>query len=300
MARRQLYVAAGFASTALLLQGCGNAGSPVPPTAPAVTSAPADAPAPLEFSLSGAVIDTAYRPLGGARVEVKDGPRIGTVATTDETGRFSMPGTFTSAITVTASKEGYLSETRVLPPASPPGFGPPPSEGRRFESYFHLEPLGSFPSVAGTYSLTLTADRVCTNLPDDARTRTYTATIVPVAPGARTAFRVTLNDARFFSTYNRALIATAGNFAGFSVCISDPSQSYCTPGIVEQTGETTYLAIEGAAEGTFEESGMTARFAGYFQYCPVERPLIGNQYECPASAVVQCDAENHRLTLVRR
>ena len=47
------------------------------------------------------------------------------------------------------------------------------------------------------YTLTLTADSGCTELPDDARTRTYTATIVP---GSRpTTFVGTLSDARIVS-----------------------------------------------------------------------------------------------------
>jgi hypothetical protein len=149
------------------------------------------------------------------------------------------------------------------------------------------------------YTLTMTADSACTSLPNEARMRTYTATIVPI-PGSRTQFRATFSDARFFSTYNRALIATAGNFASFSICISDPSQSYCFPGIVEQLRETTYVAIEGGAEGLWDAAGLTARFDGSFQYCPAETGLTGNQYECLAGARVQCESHNHQLTLVRR
>lgn len=84
-------------------------------------------------------------------------------------------------ITVIASKDGYLSSSRTVP-LSPPDRVPPPMEGERWETYFHLEPLGSFVDVAGVYTMTLTADRTCTNLPDEARTRAYTATIVPAIP----------------------------------------------------------------------------------------------------------------------
>jgi hypothetical protein len=147
------------------------------------------------------------------------------------------------------------------------------------------------------YTLTLTADSACTNLPDEARTRTYTATIVP---GYRsTAFLGRLSDARFFSIFNGIRIVfnafeigIAGDFAQISVL-------YGGVGIVEQLRETTYLAVGGGAEGSFGPSGITAPFDGGFQYCPSEPALTSGEYlECQGS--VQCDSHNHQLTLVRR
>ena len=64
-------------ATVALLPGCGNAGAPslstTAPTSPGITAVD-------EFRVSGAVTDTAYRPLCGVRVEVADGPKAGTVA----------------------------------------------------------------------------------------------------------------------------------------------------------------------------------------------------------------------------
>src|SRR5262245_21143933 len=85
-------VAVGLLAGTLLLAGCGNAASPSEPPPPLATS-------PVRiFSLSGAVADTAYRSIAGAKVEVVSGAGAGTVATTDEVGRFWMPGTFTGTI----------------------------------------------------------------------------------------------------------------------------------------------------------------------------------------------------------
>ena len=42
---------------------------------------------------------------------------------------------------------------------------------------FSLAPHGQSANIAGLYTLTFTADSACTNLPDEARTRTYAATI---------------------------------------------------------------------------------------------------------------------------
>lgn len=146
--------------------GCADGKSPVEPT----PSAPA--PAQLTFSLAGDVRDTASRPLKGASLAVVDGPRAGTTTTTDDAGRFSMPGIFSqSTITLVASKDGYSPETWTFPPRGRP------VEGGRWGFSFSLEPL-VFANIAGEYTLTLTIDRACTKLPEAARTRTYTASIV--------------------------------------------------------------------------------------------------------------------------
>ena len=63
---------------------------------------------------------------------------------------------------------------------------------------FSLQPHGQSANIAGLYTLTLTADSACTNLPDEARTRTYTATIVP---GSRpTTFVGRLSDAQIVAS----------------------------------------------------------------------------------------------------
>lgn len=211
------------------------------------------------------------------------------VTTTDETGRFSMPGTFTGMITITASKDGYVPQTRPFPPPNRPL---PPSEGvGRSEVFFHLGPHGPSANIAGVYTLTLTADSACTNLPDEARTRTYTATIVPTS-GSTTSFLARLSDARIvflpFSPYFE--IGIAGDFANMSVRF------------VEQLGETTYRAIDGGAAASFGPAGITAPFNGYFLHCPTEPAWAGGEYWwCGAGTQgVECNSSNHQLTLVRR
>jgi Carboxypeptidase regulatory-like domain len=275
----RFYTATGLVAVHLFVFGCADATSPVEPTPP-----PAVPPALQEFRLSGAVSDAAWRPLKGSRVEVIDGPRAGSVATTDEAGRFSMPGTFTGNVTVTASKDGYVPETRpVLAQGYP---SPAGNAGGSWEIAFSLGPLGPSASIAGVYTLTLTADRACTNLPDTARTRSYVATIHPGAKS--TDFLARLSDARFLSTYNQFAIGIAGDFAGIG-----------NADIVEQLPESTFLVVGGKAAGSFGPSGITAPFEGYFLYCPTEpRWTSGEYWECQAS--VQCDSRNHQLTLVRR
>ena len=277
--QRHVVVAAGLAAAALVLSGCGDAKLPLQP-APLPVSATLE-----EFSLSGEVYDSASRSLSGVKVEVIDGPRSGTATTTDEAGRFSMPGPFIGVIQVTASKDGYVPATGTF--------------AAHFRQVFSLEPLGQSANVAGLYTLTLTADSACSDLPVEARVRTYSATIAP-AFASRTRFRAAFTDGRFFSIHHGASVLTASDFA--SVVISIPeANTYEWPGIVEELGETTYLAIEGRGGGTFDGTGMTAAFDGSFQFCPLETALTGDRYgACPAGRSIQCDSKNHRLTLVRR
>jgi hypothetical protein len=140
--------------------GCADGTSPVEPTPP-------PAPSQFTFTLQGDVQDTASRPIKDASVAVTDGPRAGTTATTDDAGRFSVPGMFTqSAVTVIASKDGYLSETWKFPV---PGR---PVQGGNWGFSFRLEPLAPSVNLSGQYALTLIADRACTTLPPETRRRT--------------------------------------------------------------------------------------------------------------------------------
>ena len=146
----------------LFTVGCDNAQLPAQPTAPL------PAPTLQEFRLTGSVRDTASRPLSAARVEVIAGPNAGTVTTTNERGRFSMPESFTGVITVRASKDGYAPETTSIP--SPRALERLPAGGAsNWDMSFDLAPLGPSVDLAGLHTMTLTADRACTNLPEAAR-----------------------------------------------------------------------------------------------------------------------------------
>jgi hypothetical protein len=140
------------------------------------------------------------------------------------------------------------------------------------------------------YTLTLTADSACTNLPDEARTRTYTATIV--AGSRSTTFFGTLSGARIvsslFSPYFE--VGIAGDFA----------QTYFRA--VEQLNDATYLAIEGGAAASVGPFGMTAPFGAYFLHCPTQPAWSpGDYWWCGADVQgIECNSSKHQLSLVRR
>jgi hypothetical protein len=290
-----------FAAVLLLFPlGCGEGSPPSPaqPTTPVAVAIP-------EFRLSGSVSDSASRTLGGARIEVVSGPNAGLVATTDQAGRFVLPGTFTSVITVTASADGYVPETRSMPPVFPPGRPlptPAPGEVIRWDMGFQLAPVGPSANLAGLYTLTLTADRTCEHLPDRARTRTYTATITP---GSRsTSFLGKVGDGQFLSTlpcgnrpaedcaHNQFSIGVAGDFASVSF------------GIVEALGESGYVAIEGWLAASVLPSGITAPVNSNFLYCSSPPEWTSGEYwACPsngAADAAECYSQNHQFSLVRR
>ena len=260
--------------------GCADGNSPVEPTSSAAVSAE------LMFSLAGDVSDTAGRPLAGASVAVMDGPRAGASAMTDDAGRFSIPGTFMqSTLTIMASKEGYSPETRTFPPRGRP------VEGGHWWFSFGLEPLAPSANLAGEYTLTLTTDEACTSLPEEARTRTYMASIV--AGWRATTFVGTLRGAQIVSLPVGSpyfAIGVADNFA-------DVSLSF-----VEQLTDGTYLAIEGRTSASVGPSGITAPFNAHFVRCR-NRPAMspGEYWWCGADVQGdECASAHDQLTLVRR
>ena len=284
----------------LFAMGCENGTSPVQPT-PTEPVAP-QPPPPLVFSLNGSVQDTASRPLADARVEITAGHRSGAVETTDSNGRFRMPGTFTGTVTIAASKDGYHSASLTVPhPQWLPRMllsGPLP-ENLNLSTSLSLQPDAPPASIAGEYTLTITADPSCSALPDEVRTRAYRATIVPT--DRPTAFQGRASDARFVSDspcvgrpaesciHNSFHIGMAGDFANLGASL------------LEQLSETIYLLIEGGVSASFGPSGISAPLNAQVVYCPV-RPVYtsGEYWACPTDTGVDCSSIRHRLTLVPR
>jgi hypothetical protein len=261
--------------------GCGNLKSPAQPTPIQQT------PQPLrEFLLSGSVADTAYRSLTGAKVEVIAGIGAGTVTTTNEHGRFFMPGTFTGTVTMKASKEGYRSEAVTVPRHPLPTPTPPDV---KLDSYFTLQPDGPSVNLEGEYILTLTADSACANLPDAARTRSYSVTI---ALGSRpSTFIGRVSGAGLISSPFSPFFAigVAGDFAR------------TTLGVLEQLDATSYLAVAGGVGATVGPSGITSPLNAQFVHCP-NQPVMspGEYWWCGADVQsADCSSVNHQLTLIR-
>ena len=123
--------------------------------------------------VAGFVIDTAFRAIADATVEVIEGPEPGTSAKSDSEGQFSLQGA-----TFRATKAGYISSTQGTRSSAP---------GGRPWVIFALQPE-SPPTVniAGNYTLTVAADAACeTNLPPEARIRNYAVTLASLGEPLR-------------------------------------------------------------------------------------------------------------------
>lgn len=244
-------------------------------------------------------MDSALRRLPGARVEIVDGPQAGTVLTTDAQGEFALSGSFLNTNTFRASKDGYVTATQ--------GFSTSAPGGRPWLT-FYLKPLAAPVNVAGDYSLTLVADPSCVELPDQLRTRTYSATITPATGTSDTSFRLAVTGTPVLGTLNRVSIEVGGNTLGLWL---DGGHD---PTLVEQLGPNAYLAYSGLGWATVDRSASTTisgSFEGWIEYCEMNSPMregyncgtsnfTGNPIPGASITRIRCDASSHQLILTRR
>jgi hypothetical protein len=259
--------------------GCSEADSPAN-----TTPTPAVRP-PVEFSLSGMVQDTALRPVVDVRIEVIDGPRAGEFVMSDAAGRYAFPGVFSDGVTLEATKDGYLPATKRQQSNS---------QGRQFLG-FSMVLSDPSADIAGDYALTITADSSCSELPDLARTRTYTAAISPWPSNTPHSYLALLSGATFFpSTFNdRFFIWVAGNYARFYLDPFDDGSN-----IAEELEPDTYLSIWGVAELSAMGRTISGTLDGAIAYC--SGPSAGRGFYSCRTAQARCDSPHHRVMLVRR
>jgi hypothetical protein len=285
MPPRALAAAVRIAAGCLAAAAC-NGGSQQP-TVPTAAQPPR-----VSTLIRATVADTAFRRLGGVRVEIVNGPNAGTFATSDPDGSLSFVGTFSGAITFRATKDGYRPAIQVL---DVQGLCAGCDARIRIaieavDTIVRLEP--------GDYSLTFIADDACARLPAELRTRSYAATITPssIFPAAYDG-RVPgmLYEHGWFA------IGISGNFLGTE------DDSY--PTLFEPLPQSAYLGIDfliqNAVFETSRESIISVRFPGSFEYCALKTGTIDIRF-CefvPADNLVaheRCSAEHHQMILVRR
>ena len=249
----------------LAVAACGNHGSGAP-SATVLSPTASTPPTPSSTGVRGSVSDTAFRHLGGARVEVIDGPQAGMSTTADANGSFSLSGTFDDATRFRATKDGHLAATQVSQTL--------PHISWRF-LIFSLEVTAPPVNMAGDYTLTFIADSACVGLPDHVRMRTYAATITP---WSSTSFNVALSGASFLPSQDSFPIGVAGDYLTFW---------FADPAIVEQIAANTQVELYGSAGvsvGTSGVSTITIPWDGEFEY----------------SQQTECDSKNHQLIVTRQ
>lgn len=261
--------------------------SPVPQSGPQPTP-------PSGIQLAGTVSDAAWRRLSGARVEVVDGPQAGLSTTTDTNGEYRLTGAFDDTTHFRATKEGHVAATWPLPPICD-------RCNPQWWIHFYLEALAPPASIAGDYTLTFTADSACVGLPDEARTRTYGATVTLTSrPGepANSRFDVTVTGGTFLERYNSFTIGVVGDYVKTDI----GDWGHGAPGLVEQIAPNTYLTLSGAiATSVIDTSTIAGSFVGAIERCELTGEW-GSRYSCEGGALShgRCSSENHGFSLRRR
>lgn len=288
---KRLVVAIGIALVGLGY-GCGRS-----TTAPSSIAPPAPPPAPAPplapQTLNGYVSDTAFRPMAGVRLDVVTGPDTGKELTSDERGFFSYAGMFSNAVSIRATKEGYVGRTSSV------------FSGSTSSAWvsFTLAPLAPPVAVdpAGSYTLTMTVDSACAGFPDDLRTRSFAARLTKRSGGtipADTRYDGTVSGAQFAQHANIFWVGVAGDY----VAVTTEGEG---PSIIEQVGPRSYMAYTGVAGASALNASATlisAPFKGLIEYCEFKSPM-GQYYDCTdalAEVRAQCTSGNSSLSLTRQ
>ena len=265
---------------------------PSPPTGPS-------APTAVQYvftQISGTVLDTAFRPINGVNVETVDGSEAGVSVITDANGRFLFSGgMYADGIKFRATKDGYTTKT-----VTGPLQFPWPSA----VAYLNITLESLAPPVKiepGDYTLTVVADKSCTDIPSAFRSRTYDATITLAPPAAglqpNTHYDVEVSGPSL-SPFGFG-IGVAGNYLQFEID---------GPAFSESFDPFTYLEIAGVGGTTVEKRAVTTLsipFSGSFEYCLLKSEMGGynNCYTTPADqkiAHAQCLSMNDQMILQRR
>jgi hypothetical protein len=176
---------------------------------------------------------------------------------------------------------------------------------------------GTTPSIdiAGDYTMTITADNACPDLPSEARARTYTASMSRDTP-TTSRYSVRLGGAALYDDVvpNWYAAGTAGDYFEFRLVYPEPGYAGYLPGVVEEIGANTYVAFSGIATATvMPASTISADFDGWITYCTLKSPLVSSWgFQCDAPSLradptpsrpvtyARCDSKSHRMTLARR
>jgi hypothetical protein len=238
---------------------------------------PSDGPPAAVNSVTGTVLNRAYRPLGSARVEVTSGLSTGLSTVAGDNGRFQLFGSFDATSRFRATYDGYAEATEPLPLGC-----------QACHLSIVLESLEPPVDIAGMYSATFVADSTCSALPAEARTRSYDAVIAK----SGSQFEVVLSGATFIAPYSGFVILAAGG--DLKAFIGD---QHSIPGIVEKIDPNTFVTFDGVFAATVSSTEtIVGAFAGSIDHC-----VNGPSNSCSIGPATRgrCDSLAHRLTLTR-
>jgi hypothetical protein len=188
-------------------------------------------------SIAVEVEDPLHRLIQGAEVVVVDGPRAGASMVTSFYGDSRLSGPFDGAtpVTLRISRNGLVTKTQTVRLS---GFGD--------AAYVLLqaETTDNAQIAPGDYTLTVTPDDACVDLPAELRTRTYAATIPIPPPDSPSRYRVALAGAEFVPP---DIDSPPGAFdlvtAGHDVGIPSPNGDFVKISLEQITPSATFLMV---------------------------------------------------------
>jgi hypothetical protein len=252
-----------------MLTACGSPSQPS--SALPGLALPGSAPSNVETHIRGAVRDTAFRPLAGARIDILDGPLAGRRRLADENGAFEFVGTANGSVKVRAASDGFESETVTA------SWQPLTSFNWTSVLLKTLEPSLTF--TPGPYTLTITNDLAtatdhifaCMGFPSELATRTYGGSIsVSSNPGNSYFFSALPgNPTQIKVKSGSLLIGVAGQFVGIQ---NDGDFSF-----IEEFPGFRYLTVLPSAAAsrpaTLAGTSITVPAEAEFRYCQLKSPL---------------------------
>jgi hypothetical protein len=235
------------------------------------------------YVLTGTVREPGFV-VSGATVAILDGPNAGLSRTTAFNGSYTLYG-IAGVVTIRAQKTGYVDQTLQVSVTQ--------DQVLDFTLMPTQAPVGISP---GPYQATFTASPSCTQLPADARTRTYAASLSQT--GARLDVTLTgpgLNagKAPTQTTLTGRVVDKTVTFQfnlGYS---SYYYYDYFTPGpgtLLDQLSPMRYVGISGTATGAITGSGITGTLAGAVIY--IEAP---NGLNKPGMKTTSCAKPDHQF-----
>jgi len=191
----------------------------------------------LYASIAVEVEDALHRLMLGAEVVVVDGPRAGASMVTTLYGDSRLSGPFDGAtpVTLRISGNSLVTKTHTVRLS---GFGD--------TAYVLLqaETTDNAQIAPGDYTLTVTPDDACVDLPAELRTRTYAATITIPAPDSPSRYRVVLAGGEFIPP---DIDSPPGAFdlvtAGHDVGIPSPNGDFVKISLEQITPSATFLVV---------------------------------------------------------
>jgi hypothetical protein len=222
------------------------------------------------FKLTGRVLDGTVG-LPDARLQVTEGMGTGLEATTDSLGRYAIYGVAGGIVLETGLAE-YDTERRAVTVANHTALDVP------------LEPAGGRRQLAGRWTLSISASPACTDVPPDARLRTYEVDAVQQASEVQLALR---SETMVWGA--GVSVRIEGRLLGRTLTLTFPDEPINGPSLQEYLSPLRVFSLAGLATGSVDDAGVTGTLSGF----------VGLE-DLSTRTFQACERADHSFRLARR